>query len=169
MPQIDPTAVEIPSEPLEIAYRPVSFPRVPPEMIASLALGVDDELVVASRHGFSVEQYHALAKMPAFQRAVAAQRAEFDKTGLTFQVMSAMQAAEVRDRVFTMAMSSEASFPQALEALKTLAKLGNLEPKEAKTSTAAGSGFMIQINLGDKSVKLASEHGGNTQALEIEQ
>lgn len=152
MPQSD--LPEVPDTPLETSYKPISFPRIPQELIASIALGVEDELVVAARHGLSVEQYQLLAQLPPFQRAVAAQRAEFEKSGLTFQVMSAMQAAEVRDRVFTMAMSNDSTFPQALEALKTLAKLGNLEPKETKAASTPGVGFSININLGNRSVML---------------
>jgi hypothetical protein len=125
-------------------------------MLFYLALGREDELVVASRYGFSVEDYQRLSQLRPFQVALAAQRAQLDKDGITFQVMAAMQAAELRDKTWIQAMGPEVSLPQRLEALKTFAKLGNLEPKEVKGPAGAGTGFSIQINLGDKSISMTN-------------
>jgi hypothetical protein len=153
---MDPTDSEIDDSPLEMEYRPVQLPPVPPEMLFYLALGREDELVVASRYGFSVEDYHRLCQLRPFKVALAAQRAQLDKDGITFQVMAAMQAAELRDKTWIQAMGEEVSLSQRLEALKTFAKLGNLEPKEVKSSVGAGTGFSIQINLGDKSISMSN-------------
>jgi hypothetical protein len=54
MSQLDP---EINDQPLEFGQKSVSFPTISDEMVASIALGMEDELIVASRHGFSIEQY----------------------------------------------------------------------------------------------------------------
>lgn len=147
---------EIDDSPLEQDFRPVQLPPVPPEMLFYLALGREDELLVASRYGFSVEDYHRLCELRPFQVALASQRAQLDKDGITFQVMAAMQAAELRDKTWLQAMAPDVSLPQRLDALKTFAKLGNLEPKEVKGPVGAGTGFSIQINLGDKSVSVSN-------------
>lgn len=142
-------------DPIEFGYTPVSFPKIPAEMIQSLALGAEDELVIAARHGFSVEKYQELSTMKPFRDAVAAQRAEFDKSGLTFRVKQAMKADILWDEVFVAAMSNETTLLQKLEVAKHLAKLGNLEPKDEKQQVA-GTGFTINIDLGDRSVQLGT-------------
>lgn len=147
---------DIDDSPLEPDYRPATLPPVPPEMLFYIALGREDELVVASRYGFSVEQYQRLCELRPFQVALAAQRAQLDKDGVTFQVMAAMQAAELRDRAWMQAMGAEVSLTQRLDALRTFAKLGNLEPKEIRGPMGAGTGFSIQINLGDRSVSVTN-------------
>ena len=120
-------------EPLEFAPQTKSFPLVSDEMIASIALGMEDELIVASRHGLSVEQYKELAATPWFQLQVTAKRSEFAKNGVTFKAKSAWMAGD--------------SLGQKHEVLKTLSKLGGLEPKEEK-QVHAGPGFSISIDLG---------------------
>jgi hypothetical protein len=153
---MDATDAEIDDYPLEPEYRPVKLPPVPPEMLFYLALGREDELLVASRYGYSVEDYQKLCELRPFQVALASQRAQLDKDGITFQVMAAMQAAELRDKTWLQAMGEEVSLSQRLEALKTFAKLGNLEPKEVKGPQGAGTGFSIQINLGERSVSVSN-------------
>ena len=158
--------VEIGDQPLEPDYRPVKLPPVPPEMLFYLALGREDELVVASRYGFSIEDYQRLCELRPFQVALASQRAQLDKDGITFQVMAAMQAAELRDKTWMQAMGGDVTLPQRLEALKTFAKLGNLEPKEVKSPMGgAGTGFSIQINLGDRSVSVTNTTTRTLQAV----
>ena len=147
---------DIDDSPLEPDYRPATMPPVPPEMLFYLALGREDELVVASRYGFSVEAYQRLCELKPFQVALASQRAQLDKDGITFQVMAAMQAAELRDKAWMQAMGAEVSLPQRLDALRTFAKLGNLEPKEIKGPMGGVPGFSIQINLGDRSVSVSN-------------
>lgn len=156
---------EIDDSPLEPDFRPATIPPVPPEMLFYLALGREDELLVASRYGFSVEDYHRLCELKPFQVALASQRAQLDKDGITFQVMAAMQAAELRDKTWLQAMAPDVSLPQRLDALKTFAKLGNLEPKEVKSPVGAGTGFSIQINLGDKSVSVTNTPTRTLQAV----
>lgn len=156
---------DIGDEPLESDFRPVQIPPVPPEMLFYLALGREDDLVVASRYGFSVEDYHRLCELRPFQVALASQRAQLDKDGITFQVMAAMQAAELRDKTWMQAMGPDVSLTQRLDALKTFAKLGNLEPKEVRGPVGAGTGFSIQINLGDKSVSVSNSPVRALQAV----
>ena len=46
--------------PIDFRPKTVSFPNVSDEMIASVALGMEDELIVAARHGLSVEEFTEL-------------------------------------------------------------------------------------------------------------
>lgn len=140
----------------------VSFPRVSEEMVNSLALGMEDDLVVASRHGLSVEQYAELAAQPWFQRAVEAQRAEYEKNGVTFKQTAKWMAGEILPKFFLMISDNSASFSQVHEGLKTLSKLGGLEPKEDKLATNLPM-FTIYIDTKDSSISM----GGGSKPLTI--
>jgi hypothetical protein len=149
-----PSNVVIDDEPLEFGNKRVSFPQISDEMVASLALGMEDELIVASRHGISVEQFQDLARQPWFQVQVAAKRAEFDKQGVTFRAKAAWMAGDLLDQVYLQASHVDASLAQKHDVLKTLIKAGGLEPKDEKDKPS-GPTFQISIDLG----------GGNTLSL----
>lgn len=155
-------------EPLEYAPQTKSFPLVSDEMVASIALGMEDDLIVASRHGLSVEQYHELAASPWFQLQVAAKRSEFAKNGVTFKAKSAWMAGDILDQVYLLASSPDASLGQKHEVLKTLSKLGGLEPKEEK-HTHTGPGFSISIDLGDgQSISLSNNPSTQLQPVTLD-
>jgi hypothetical protein len=138
---------EIPDGELEYAPKTVSFPQISDEMVAALALGMEDELIVASRHGLSVEQYRELEAKPWFQLQVAAKRAEFERNGVTFKAKASWMAGELLDKVYLQAADPNASFGQTHEALKTLMKAAGLEAKDEK-KTDSGPSFQISIDLG---------------------
>lgn len=151
-----PSEVDIGDEPLE--YRPTttSFPLISEEMVASIALGMEDELVVASRHNLSVEQYQELQRQPWFQAQVAAKRSEYEKNGVTFRAKAAWMASDLLDQVYLQVSTNDASLAQKHDVLKTLIKAGGLEPKdEIKKDT--GPTFAINIDLGGgQSISLTS-------------
>ena len=151
MSQLDP---EIGDEPLEYGQKSVSFPTISDEMVASIALGMEDELIVASRHGFSIEQYEQLAAQKWFQLQVTMKRSEFEKNGVTFKAKATWMAADLLDQVYLSAASPDASLGQKHEVLKTLIKAGGLEPKEEKAQNT-GPTFTLSIDLG----------GGHTLSL----
>jgi len=151
MSQLDP---EIGDEPLEFGEKSVSFPHISDEMVASIALGMEDELIVAARHGFSVEQYQFLEKQKWFQLQIAIKRSEFEKNGITFKAKATWMAADLLDQVYLSAAGKEATLSQKHEVLKTLIKAGGLEPKEEKAQNT-GPTFTLSIDLG----------GGHTLSL----
>ena len=143
--------------PLEYKAKNTSFPQISDEMVASVALGLEDELIVASRHGMSIEQYQDLAVQPWFQLQVQLKRAEYEKNGVTFKAKAAWMAGELLDQVYVTAASTDASLNQKHEVLKTLIKAAGLEPKEEKIKDT-GPGFTISIDLGGgHSVSLSNQ------------
>jgi hypothetical protein len=143
--------------PLEYKPKTVSFPQISEEMLASIALGLEDELIVASRHGLSIEQYQELAAQPWFQLQVQVKRSEYEKNGVTFKAKAAWMAGELLDQVYVTAASQDASLNQKHEVLKTLIKAAGLEPKEEKVKDA-GPGFSISIDLGGgQSISLSNQ------------
>lgn len=85
--------------------------------------------------------------------------------GFVFRTKAQLAAEDLLEDVYIMAKDSEATLPQKLDALKTFAKLGELEPKPDK-SAAAGGGFSITINLGDKTLTLSQEKVVEGEVLE---
>jgi len=154
--------------PLEYKPKTTSFPQISDEMVASVALGLEDELIVASRHGMSIEQYQELAAQPWFQLQVQVKRSEYEKNGVTFKAKAAWMAGELLDQVYVTAASSDASLNQKHEVLKTLIKAAGLEPKEEKIKDT-GPGFSISIDLGGgQSISLSNQQTLTPVTLDAE-
>ena len=154
--------------PLEYRPKNTSFPQISDEMVASVALGLEDELIVASRHGMSVEQYQELAAQPWFQLQVQVKRSEYEKNGVTFKAKAAWMAGELLDQVYVTAASGDASLNQKHEVLKTLIKAAGLEPKEEKLKDT-GPGFTISIDLGGgQSISLSNQQTLSPVTLDAE-
>jgi hypothetical protein len=163
-----PSDVEIDDDPLEWRPKTASFPQISDEMVASLALGMEDELIVAARHNLSVEQYYELAKQPWFQTQVAAKRADFEKSGVTFRAKAAWMASDLLDQVYIQAADNNASLAQKHEVLKTLIKAGGLEPKDEKEKPT-GPTFAISIDLGGgQTISLSNNVVNPPPAIDVE-
>jgi len=161
---------DVPMDDLPLEYKPktVSFPQISEEMVASVALGLEDELIVAARHGLSVEDYNELAVQPWFQLQVQMKRSEYEKNGVTFKAKAAWMAGDLLDQVYLSAASTDASLSQKHEVLKTLIKAAGLEPKEEKVKDT-GPGFSISIDLGGgQSVSLTNQQGFTPVTLDAE-
>jgi hypothetical protein len=121
---------------------------IPSEMVAEIASGLEDPTDIAFRYGIVGEAWRELQKWVPFQNAVAAQKAEFEKTGFTFKVKARMLTEDVFDDAYRIARSNASTLVQKLEFIKVGAKLADMEPK-TNQQTVAGPGFSITINLGD--------------------
>lgn len=148
--------VEVDDSPLEYGVKNVSFPQVSEEMLHSLALGMEDELIIIGRHGVAVEQFRELEKQPWFISRIMQLRSEFEKNGVTFKAKAGWMAGELLDKAYLLAASPDASFSQVHDTLKTLIKVAGLEPKEEKQANS-GPGFSISIDLGERSVNITND------------
>ena len=148
--------VEVDDDPLEYGVKTTSFPQISEEMMHSLALGMEEELIIIGRHGVSVEQFRELEKQSWFVNRIMQLRSEFEKNGVTFKAKAGWMAGELLDKAYVLAASPDASFSQVHDTLKTLIKVAGLEPKEEKQSNL-GPGFSISIDLGDRSVNITND------------
>jgi hypothetical protein len=165
---MQPEDVSMDDFPLEYKPKTVSFPQISDEMVASVALGLEDELIVAARHGVSVEDYNELAAQPWFQLQVQMKRSEYEKNGVTFKAKAAWMAGDLLDQVYLSAASTDASLSQKHEVLKTLIKAAGLEPKEEKVKDV-GPGFSISIDLGGgQSINLSNQQTITPVTLDAE-
>jgi hypothetical protein len=147
--------VDIPDGPLSNTPEFTSFPSVPEELINSIALGLEDDLIVVSRYGMSVEEFRELESQPWFMMRVAQLRSEFEKNGITFKAKAGWMANDLLHKVYIQASSPDAPLSQVHDVLKTLIKASGLEPKEERYSGSSTS-FSIQIDLGEQSVNISN-------------
>lgn len=135
---------------------------VRPELVAEIAAGVENPELVAARYGFEGNAWEQLRAWKPFTDAVEAQRADFEKSGYTFRLKSAMKADALADRLFVQALTNEATFLQKMEALKFFTKVGELEPSP-KNVMPTGPAFSITIDLSNQGVSMQK----NVTTLEI--
>lgn len=121
---------------------------IPAELVAELALGMEEPDDVARRYGWEGRRWDNLKAWKPFLDAVDKQRAEFEKTGVTFRLKAAMKADVLADQVFVKAMANETSLLQKIEALRFFSKMGELEPQPKAAVANTGPGFSITIDLG---------------------
>lgn len=140
---------------------------VPPQLVAELAVGADNPDAVASRYGLTADRWEQLKSWKPFIDAVEQQRAEFERSGYTFKVKSAMKADAISDALFVQAMRNDATLLQRLEALKIFAKLGELEPSP-KAAAASGPSFSITIDLGSSGQKVVQVQTKQETCLEVD-
>jgi hypothetical protein len=122
--------------------------NVPSEMIAEIAAGLEDPKDIAFRYGIAGKVWTDLEKWVPFQNAVAAQKAEFEKSGYTFKVKAKVLTEDVFEDAYRIARANNTTLLQKLEFVKLGAKLADMEPKQ-NTQVQAGPGFSITINLGE--------------------
>jgi hypothetical protein len=122
--------------------------EIPSEMVAEIAAGLEEPRDIAFRYGIAGAAWEDLQKWIPFQNAVAAQRAEYDKSGFTFKIKAKLLTEDVFEQAYKFAKSSDTSLLQKLEFIKVGAKLADMEPKNT-AQPVAGPGFSITINLAE--------------------
>jgi hypothetical protein len=121
---------------------------IPSEMVAEIAAGLEEPKDIAFRYGIVGQAWEDLKAWVPFQNAVAAQKAEYEKSGFTFKVKARVLTEDVFEQAYKFAKSSETSLLQKLEFVKLGAKLADMEPKQ-NSQVQAGPGFSIVINLAE--------------------
>jgi hypothetical protein len=126
---------------------------IPSEMVAEIAAGLEDPKDIAFRYGIAGQAWESLTKWTPFQNAVAAQKAEYEKSGFTFKVKAKVLTEDVFEEAYRHAKSNHSTLLQKLEFIKVGAKLADMEPK-SNQAVATGPGFSITINLGDSTKRV---------------
>lgn len=131
---------------------------VPQMLLMELAIGLDTFDDVCLRYGYTPEQTEALRADKGTAIQVSRMANELKSDGITFRRRAAHAAEDLVGIIWREARMTSTGLTTKLEALKTLAKLGNLEPKaEAQVS---GAGFSITVNLpgGSTTISAAPTH-----------
>lgn len=135
------------------------FLDIDPKFVLEVATGLEELEEIAPRFGLSPAETKALHKYKPFWIEVDKVKSELYKSGQTFRLKAGVMAEQVLDEVFSDAIQTDANKNYRLEALRTLARLADLEPKQATSAAQAGSGFSININLS----------GAKTEVIEVKQ
>lgn len=119
---------------------------VPPQLIAEAAVGIDTLEEICERYHYTPAQTEQLRNDPGFKVRVSRMEADLRKEGVTFRMRAAHAAEDLMADVWRRAKDQSTGLALKLDALKTLAKLGDLEPKQSLTPQQAG-GYSITINI----------------------
>lgn len=120
---------------------------IPPEMVAQIALGMEEPVDIAYRYGFAASEYRELEQHKPFISDVMAKRAELERGGQTVKVKAAWMTENLLDDLFLKAKAPEASIAQVQETVRIMAKLGDLEPKQRIEANQGGPAFQVVINI----------------------
>lgn len=122
------------------------FLSIPASMVTEVASALEDGKVVASRYGYSDQDWDVISKTPAFVKAVSTAKAEMDRNGTTFKLKASVMADALLDDMFSTAMKADVPLKDKATALSLLTRVAELEPK-TNTQVQAGPGFSITINI----------------------
>lgn len=126
----------------------ITVPGVPPpplEMLTAIAAGLEDGVDIAYRYGYTASEYAKLEEHRPFINAVLQLRAELEKEGHQIRAKARWMTDHLLDEAFVKAKMPGTTLPQVLDAIKTFAKVGDLEPRQEKQQAAAGPGTSVQI------------------------
>ena len=118
----------------------------PPRLAFDLALGVDDIEDVLERYHMTAEQFAALAEVPLFKATYKKYKLEIRERGESFRVKAKIQAEELLDTTWDIIHHPDTPRSVALDAIKSIVKWADLEPKKEDATPA--NQFNIQINMG---------------------
>jgi len=157
---------ELTDDPLEFGWAPKTQIEIPPEMVVSMAQGMEDPQAIAEKHGFFGDRWEKLKVWKPFLDAVAHQRAELDKSGYTFRVKAAWKAEDLADDFYLKAKRPEATFQQVQQAVTFFTRIAGLEPKEEKVANS-GEGFSVTINMNGQNTTISGSRSPS-DTLEME-
>lgn len=116
-------------------------------MITDIAQGMEEGVDIAFRYGYTASEYRALEQHQPFVMAVMRVRAELEREGHPIRAKARWMTDKLMDEVFLKAKCSSAPLGQVLDAVKTMAKIGDLEPKNIVAPGASGPAFSVVINI----------------------
>ena len=122
---------------------------VPPQLVWECAAGLEDPDALAARFDFTGEKWERLKQWPPFIHAVQAQRAEFERNGMTFRLKAGLMAEEMMSQMFKQAIANDTSVMQKLSVFNSLVDVAGLKPdkKAVDPSAQAAPKFSITINI----------------------
>lgn len=123
------------------------FDRYDPRVVQELAVGVDDDLDVLARYGFTGAQATALLEDPILKTEVAALTQELRRAGTTAKIKARIVAEELIGSIWLKMKDGTRSVAEMLDVLKVLAKIGDLEPRDTG-GKMTGTIVRVDLNFG---------------------
>lgn len=121
--------------------------RWPPQLVLDLALGLDGTEAILNRYNLTPGQLDRLYEIQSFRTQVAAAGRELRENGMTFKRKAAAQAESYLETIDGMMLDPDTPAGVRLEVFKTVAKYGELEPKESKQDQGNQNNIQVNINF----------------------
>lgn len=138
---------DAPTNPARVAFDP--------RLAWELALGTEPPVEVFKRYGYTEAEAAALSQSPLFQQATTRLQKEVQSEGMTFRQKARMLAEALLPHLYDDATKENIHAEDRLRILQWLAKVGDLEPKQATGPT--GGGFVLNITLGGQQQTITAE------------
>ena len=119
----------------------------PAKLPFELAIGGEPLIQTLDRHNCTEDDYARWALMPAFRRALSEAMKEMNEQGLPFKRVCAEIAKDFLTVIDQKLHDPDVGFALKMDTFKHIAKLGGLEPVQAKEAVTSGNMVNIQINL----------------------
>lgn len=144
-----PAGVFLPEDDEPDAHWPVSQVEPPwsSALVFDVALGVDDTSVLLQRHGLTPTDWERITSTPHFIRQVAEQARDLAETGLSFRAKAKVQAEMYLIETDRIVYSPHTDAKTKLEAIRSVVKWAELEPRPDKDERASAPMVNIQINM----------------------
>lgn len=129
------------------AYNPEVVPPWTTALVFDVALGLEDEETILYRHGLDSGDWCHINAHPLFQRQVAEQARDINETGVSFRTKARIQAEMYLKNVDQMIAAPHTDQKVRLEAIRSMVKWADLEPKQQKEEGTGFNQVNIQINM----------------------
>lgn len=119
----------------------------PAEMVAQIAIGMEQPVDIAFRYGYKASEYQVLEQNKAFAAEVAAKRAEYERDGYSVEIKTRWMVGNLLDDYFIRLKDSTTTLGQLEAGVNTMARLAGLGQKKVdQAPAAAGSSIQIIFN-----------------------
>lgn len=139
------TDFTIPEDACALTLPPPPPNRWPPQLVFDLALGLDGYEAIEARYSLTREQLDRLYALPLFRQEVALLKRELANNNSIFKHKAKIQAESYLTEMDALMQEPSTPASTKLEIFKTMAKYGDLEPKEAKSEKDAAAQVVIRI------------------------
>jgi len=129
------------------ALRPDAPSPWHPRLTFDIALG-EDQQILCDRYSLQLEALEALYYIASFRREIADHQKQIREEGVTFRQKAKVQAEMYLEVLDDIVNNADVSAATRLDAIKSVVKWGDLEPKVDKAATGGNTqAFQININL----------------------
>lgn len=122
----------VPSQPPQFALSSLSPNKWDPRLLLDLVIAVDHLDDILERYGLSHEEYSILSSNVVFRRELASIMRDVRENGASFRAKARIQAESYLPVVDDMIWDKEIAPSTRLDAVKSVVRWGDLEPKEKK-------------------------------------
>lgn len=134
------------AEDMQVATGLPVLDRYDSRLVQELALGMEDDDTILERYGFDTEGVARLRADPFLQAEVAALTQELRRAGTMAKVKARLAAEDLITTVYNRVKLTK-TLQDALDALKVLAKIGDLEPR-SDGAKVTGTIVRVDLNIG---------------------